>query len=239
MARGGGTNLILNAILRIVSLLGQYSTDSFARKIVSLAYVFKAGNFLSKNKITFKKYYFDRTDLWSAVAKKICNDDVLYLEFGVYEGFATNWWSKKLQNKKCSLHGFDSFEGLPESSSQWVKGEFNLGGKIPNFDDERIKYFKGWFSNTLPKYEFNEHETLFINMDADIYSSTKYVLDILGQSLVSGKISTNNIYIYFDEFYQVDEEGRAFCEFISKYKINYETIGATAGYVGVIFKLNI
>lgn len=53
----------------------------------------------------------------------------LFLEFGVFEGYSINFFAERMNNE---IHGFDSFEGLPEN---WVthgtKGEFSLEGKAP------------------------------------------------------------------------------------------------------------
>lgn len=40
---------------------------------------------------------------------------VLYMEFGAAKGDATRMWAKLLRLPSTVLHGFDSFEGLPES----------------------------------------------------------------------------------------------------------------------------
>ena len=40
---------------------------------------------------------------------------VLYLEFGVFRGRTIRYWSRKLRHPETRLHGFDSFEGLPDA----------------------------------------------------------------------------------------------------------------------------
>ena len=71
---------------------------------------------------------------------------VLYLEFGVFDGRATHVTGQKLlRHPESHLHGFDSFEGLPES---WAgmdrgKGYFSTNGVIPQIDDARVRFFKG------------------------------------------------------------------------------------------------
>jgi len=57
----------------------------------------------------------------------------------------------------------------------------------------------GWFSETLPKF-LNEHpdeEISLIHMDADLYSSTKYVLETL---ISSNKLTPGTI-ILFDNYF--------------------------------------
>jgi O-methyltransferase len=103
----------------------------------------------------------NREQLFDLVGDQIAEREVLYMEFGVFQGAATRYWSKLLRNPKSSLHGFDSFEGLPEN---WVgvhpKGTFSVEGQIPRIDDARVQFFKGWFEQTLPLYEPPPHEVL-------------------------------------------------------------------------------
>ena len=64
---------------------------------------------------------------------------VLYLEFGVFEGASMRRWSTALKNPASLLHGFDSFEGLPEDFDfKYPKGHFDVGGSLPDIDDDRI-----------------------------------------------------------------------------------------------------
>jgi len=150
------------------------------------------------------------------------NREVLYLEFGVFQGDATRYWSKLLRNRNSKLHGFDSFEGLPE---RWLphrqKGHFATGGSVPQIDDDRVEFFKGWFHETLPNYMCPPHEVLVINLDADLYSSTISVLKALHASIVPGT------YIYCDEFNHRDHELRAFDEFLNETGMEFSLVGVT------------
>jgi hypothetical protein len=64
------------------------------------------------------KWTDTREQLSNDVAQEIGSKRVLYLEFGVYRGDATRYWSPLLKNPESMLHGFDSFEGLPEN---WIE----------------------------------------------------------------------------------------------------------------------
>jgi hypothetical protein len=59
--------------------------------------------------------YAHRERLFDIVGAQVGDREVLHMEFGVWQGDATRYWSKLLRNPKSKLHGFDSFEGLPES----------------------------------------------------------------------------------------------------------------------------
>jgi O-methyltransferase len=153
------------------------------------------------------------------------------LEFGVFQGAATLYWSKLLLNPRSKLHGFDSFEGLPE---RWLphrpKGHFFTNGVIPLIDDDRVEFFKGWFNETLPDYRCPPHEVLVINLDADLYASTVCVLKALQANIAPGT------YIYFDEFNHREHELRAFDEFLIETGWKFLLVGATRTLEHVVFR---
>lgn len=155
----------------------------------------------------------DRDAVFEAVAERVRDRDVLYMEFGVWEGKSMRFWSNALKNPKSKLHGFDSFEGLPEDfdvKGPYTKGSFDVGGRIPKIDDPRVKFIKGWFEDTLPKYQVPSHETLVICLDADLYSATIFVLRQLKDHIKPGT------FIYFDDMSRPDHEPRAFDEFVAE-----------------------
>jgi hypothetical protein len=128
------------------------------------------------------------------VAEKVRDRAVLYLEFGVFEGASLRFWSRALRNPEARLDGFDSFCGLPEDfdvNGPIVRETFDVGGRIPRIDDPRVRFFKGWFSDTLPEYEVPPHEVLVIVLDADLYSSTRLVLDRFRPWINAGRSSTS------------------------------------------------
>lgn len=176
-----------------------------------------------------------RRDLIATVASLICDDEVLYLEFGVYQGAAIRQWSTLLKNKATRLHGFDSFEGLPEqwddhSGSFLRKGHFSTQGNIPQIPDNRVKFFKGWFQDTLPEYEFVDSPILVIFLDADLYSSTSYVLKTLRPHIKIGTI------LYFDEFWDRYHEMKAFGEFLAETAMRFELLAVANGMRCVAFR---
>jgi hypothetical protein len=76
--------------------------------------------------------------LIETVAKSIADQEVLYLEFGVWKGDATRRWSQLLKNKNSRLHGFDSFEGLPEDWNDDMKsGHFSTSGVPPDIPGQQ------------------------------------------------------------------------------------------------------
>ncbi len=171
-------------------------------------------------------YHFDRTlpDKWEVfdlVASRVQDQAVLYLEFGVFKGRTTRYWSAKLRSPDARLHGFDSFEGLPEEWADHASGKiFNASGEIPVIPDSRVQFFKGWFDQVLPQYTVPEHEVLVLIMDADLYSSTSYVLRHLRPWIRPGTL------IYFDEMNHIEHEPRAFDEFVQETSLKFRPVSA-------------
>ena len=71
-----------------------------------------------------------REQVFRIAAEGIRDREVLYLEFGVYRGRSMKIWSGLLRNPRSHLHGFDSFEGLPEAwDLSAEKGHFAIAGR--------------------------------------------------------------------------------------------------------------
>ena len=172
-------------------------------------------------------------NVFDRIAQDVSKKRVLYLEFGVFEGSSMRYWSKLLLNPESHLHGFDSFEGLPESwgDTNRTQGFFSTQGVIPQIDDSRVRFFKGWFEETLPSYKAPPHDVLVVNMDADLYSSTSYVLSEIRELIVPGT------YLYFDEFNHRDHELRAFDEFRRNTGIKFSVLAASTTLENVAFRV--
>jgi hypothetical protein len=101
-----------------------------------------------------------------------------------------------------------------------VKGTFSTQGVVPIVDDSRVHFFKGWFEEVLPTYTVPEHDVLVMNMDADLYSSTVFVLRHLRPHIRSGT------FVYFDEMSRVEHEPRAFDEFMKETGLVFHAVCA-------------
>jgi hypothetical protein len=158
--------------------------------------------------------------------------DGLFLEFGVYSGNTINFISDLVKNKK--IYGFDSFKGLPEKwRTGFEKGKFKRD-EVPKVNSN-VKLVIGWFEDTLAPF-IDEHDEpiSFIHMDADLFTSTLYVLETLKQR----KKITKDLIIQFDEYYNYlgwmnTGEYLAFETFINKHDIEYEYIGIGPEQVAV------
>jgi hypothetical protein len=224
-------NYVRTQVRRALTSIGRYSSISLIHGLNAATNCLEAGRWVSANGFGRHPRYHDRRQLHVAIGKMIEQEKALYLEFGVYRGDSLHLWSKLLLNPKSSLHGFDSFEGLPEDWNAFgPKGTFDLKGSPPEFKDARITLHQGWFSNTLPKFTLPEHDRLVLHLDSDLYSSTKLVLDTFRRSILPGAI------LIFDEFSDRMHELRAFDEFLIETQMRFKILGATASLEQVAFE---
>ncbi len=174
----------------------------------------------------------DRFGVFERMAAEARERPVLYLEFGVAEGDSLRYWSGLLDHPRSQLHGFDSFEGLPTDwQPGWPEGAFTRGGTLPNFADPRVTLFPGWFSDTLPSYTWpDSYEQLIVTLDADLYSSTRCVLEAIEQRITVGTI------LYFDQFHHYADELRAFSELLESTGWSFEILATTTDFSQLAFR---
>lgn len=153
------------------------------------------------------------------------------LEFGVATGRTIRHWARLWPNE--TIHGFDSFEGLPET---WLwnirKGHF--AQKLPQVP-ANVQLYKGWFEETLPVWLKQQGPVAFLHIDSDLYSSARYVLDSLRDRLVPGTV------IVFDEYFNFpgwqQDEFRAWQEFVAQNKVEYEYLGFVSSHQEVAIQI--
>lgn len=149
--------------------------------------------------------------------------ETLWLEFGVASGNTINYISS-FTNK--IVYGFDSFEGLPEKwRDGYEKGAFDRNGNMP-FVNNNVVLVKGWFNETLNDF-INQHnkKISFIHLDADLYSSTKYILDTLKNFIDDDCVVVFDELVNYPGFDGDTGELKAFYEFINENDVEYEWIG--------------
>lgn len=138
--------------------------------------------------------------------------DGLFLEFGVWSGRTINFIAERHDG---IVHGFDSFEGLPEDwTREYRRGDFATNGRLPEVRPN-VRLHRGWFDRTLPGF-LREHEgpVAFLHVDCDLYSSTRTVFEALGGRIGAGAV------IVFDEYFNYpgwrEHEHKAFQEFLAE-----------------------
>jgi hypothetical protein len=210
--------------------LGSHCSQKTIHFLHSSVNYLEVGRWMKSQGFHASKRLHKRRELFHQIAEKVGNKNVLYLEFGVAKGASMRYWSNLLSNPGSTLHGFDTFEGLPEDWRLGDKGAYSAGGRLPEIADPRVKFFKGLFQETLPGYVLPNHENLIINIDCDLYSSASFVLNSLAGHIRPGT------FLYFDEFSDPYNELRAFHELLAATKKQFSLLGATRSYAQVSFE---
>ena len=141
----------------------------------------------------------------------------LILEFGVHGGGTINHIASQVSQ---TVHGFDSFEGLPERwRDNLGKGAFKMNALPPVL--KNVKLVKGWFNETLPEFTMANHGDIsFIHIDCDLYSSTATIFENLQDRIKPGCV------IVFDEYFNYfgwqNGEYKALQELIQRTGSSYE-----------------
>jgi hypothetical protein len=142
--------------------------------------------------------YEKRHAFYAYVYNRLLNKvPVDYLEFGVAGGQSFASWLSLSRQSESRFFGFDSFEGLPENwQADSPKGAYSTGGQLPQVDDGRAVFIKGLFQQTVDAFSlrFHPRNQLVLHMDADLYSSTLYVLMTMNRHIRPGTL------VLFDEF---------------------------------------
>jgi hypothetical protein len=214
---------LLRSFKQLLTFVGSQLSEHTLHQLQMVINYMKLGRWMYQHNFRFNRRVRDRNDVFAAVAERVRDRRVLYLEFGVFQGASMRYWSCELKHPDAKLHGFDSFEGLPEDldiNGPYKKGTFSVKGAVPVIDDARVHFFKGWFNEVLPAYSVPEHDVLVVNMDADLYSSTTYVLHYLRPWIRPGT------FIYFDDMSRPEHEPKAFDEFMKESGLKFSPVCA-------------
>jgi O-methyltransferase len=167
------------------------------------------------------------------IDKEGLTQPINYLEFGVATGHSFNWFMTQNSNADSRFYGFDTFDGLPEDWGPFKKGSFSNNNALPTIKDNRGKFFKGLFQQTVPTFlkELDNGRRNVLMMDADLWSATLYALTMLAPYLKKGDI------IFFDEFVVPTHEFKAYLDFVQSHYVNFELIAAANNYYFAAFRV--
>ena len=197
--------------------------------LIFLGHMSSLSKWISKNRnIEFTDFpnrvfdYGNRLKLYTHINKtQVNNDPIDYFEFGVAAGHSFRWWMNENSNADSRFYGFDTFTGLPEDWGPFKKGAMSNDNEMPIIPDGRGQFFQGLFQQTLfpflKTYESKNRKVILL--DADLYSSTLFVLTSMSQYLSAGDI------ILFDEFNVPLHEYKAFKEWSESFYIDYAVLG--------------
>lgn len=170
--------------------------------------------------------------------KRIPGDIV---EFGTWQGTSLLLFNRAIgadaQNRK--LVGIDSFEGLPQNSHDWRKGQFNdtsltavhqkLSTRIQN--EQQFHLIKGWFEDQYVVRELYSivSQISIVHFDSDLGASTTTALEMIEHYLIGRK---DPIYFLFDDWgCHPDEVPEAFNSWLARvsteFKLRAEKISTT------------
>jgi len=161
-------------------------------------------------------------------------DAGLVAEFGVATGRTANHIARLLPHK--IVHGFDSFEGLPEDwTSRMPRGFFKRNALPPV--RQNVDLHVGWFDKTLPEFKARHSNTplQLLHIDSDLYSSAVTILNTLRHNIVPGTV------IIFDEYINYPgwelDEFRAWQEHVRAFGREYEYIGRVSRHQKVAIRV--
>lgn len=147
--------------------------------------------------------------------------DGLVLEFGVFNGKSIRQIASMVEGE---VHGFDSFEGIPEKWNHEPKGSYSTHNQMPEVP-ANVTLHKGWFEDSIPVFmaQLPRLEPIrFMNVDCDLYSSTKVIFDFLGKQIVPGTVIVFDEYIGYPTW--KEDEFRAFNEAVENYGWQYDIL---------------
>jgi hypothetical protein len=215
----------------ILSQLGVWVPPAYIHLVNGALNCLHVGRWMHDRGLNPPVRSLNREELYQTLYSTL-KEPVSYLEFGVFQGASIRFWSNLLTDNNSRMDGFDSFEGLPENwGLQCPKNTFDTRGVIPVIDDPRVHLHKGWFRDSVPSFlsAFRPHNSLVLHLDADLYSSTAFILKQVQPFLRSGTL------LIFDEFSDREHELKAFEECLTETKMVVKCVGATKALTQVAF----
>lgn len=138
------------------------------------------------------------------------------VELGVHHGVSLRWLS---ECRGGVLHGFDSFEGLPDAWAGVPRGRFTADGQTPL--GLACELWVGWFDDQLPRFVARHPEPIsLLHVDSDLYESAVSGFLHLAPLLVPGTVIVFDEYLGHATWRQ--DEFRAFAEACARQRWAFE-----------------
>ncbi len=153
------------------------------------------------------------------------------IECGVLDGGTSALIAYATRDSKRTVHLFDAWEGLPETTEQdgpdakrWTGEVVGSPRRVAHvmtklaIAPERIKIHKGWFNDTFPKADIPK--IALIHADADFYEPTRLILERWYPTLAPGG------FVQFDDYQSFRGCQQAVDEFLKSHpEIKLEQFG--------------
>ena len=202
-----------NAFVKVLRLLGYFLPGDFLKTFFYL-------NFIKLPRKVMRKFLMSHYrmeqiyDVLNEFSTRY-QGPFSILEFGTAHGYSTTKMLYAIRYLKLedqvTVHAFDSFEGLFESSdkediglidNEWEKGQYHGDFQVMKNFLEKKKYknyviHKGYFEDTLTDEVVEQYSScrpILVWVDCDYYSSTKTIFERLIPVLSTGTV------VYFDDF---------------------------------------
>src|SRR5262245_39734580 len=104
----------LDPIKSLLVGIGSRFSPTAIQLVQSSVNYLQVGHWMRQQGFRVAKQASRRRDLFDQIGARISEKKVLYLEFGVASGNSMRYWSGLLKNLGSRLHGFDTFNGLPQ-----------------------------------------------------------------------------------------------------------------------------
>jgi hypothetical protein len=185
-----------------------------------------------KEKMPDALYFMEREPLLRYAVDRVTHPG-LFLEFGVFSGKSIWVIAQRTSNV---VHGFDSFEGLPEdwTGNKDPKGQYSTGGRLPEVPPN-VRLYKGWFADTLPPFlQAHPDDIAFMHIDCDLYSSTREVLEAAALQVREGTVIVLDDYFNFPGWR--NHEFKALQEFVARTGMRYEYLGYARHQVALVVR---
>lgn len=143
------------------------------------------------------------------------------LEFGVRYGIS----ARVIAASRVTVHGFDSFEGLPRAWQGMPAGAFSMEGHTPELPSN-VALHRGWFAEVAPAVVARLHlDPALVHLDGDLYESARDALAAVAPRVRAGCV------LLFDEYLGNegwrDDEHRAWEECVRAHGWRAEVLGAS------------
>jgi predicted O-methyltransferase YrrM len=183
-----------------------------------------------KEKMPEALYFMEREPLLRYAVDRASRPG-LFLELGVFSGKSI--WVIA-QRTSSAVHGFDSFEGLPEdwTGNKDPKGQYSTGGRLPDVP-ANVRLYRGWFADTLPPFlQAHPDDIAFMHIDCDLYSSTREVLEATGPQIREGTVMVLDDYFNFPGWR--NHEFKALQDFVARTAMQYRYLGYARHQVALV-----